>query len=78
MAILFLLVFALFKKLITCNFAGYFFLPVFSQKKIPLLQGANFYTNNHFNANENVPTLIVNRLVKGLYIPLASLKISTI
>jgi hypothetical protein len=33
MAILFLLGFALFKKLITCNFAGYFFLPVFSQKK---------------------------------------------
>lgn len=32
MAILFLLAFALFKKLITCNFAGYFFLPVFSQK----------------------------------------------
>lgn len=40
MAILFLLGFVLFKKLITCKIAGYFFLPVFSQKKYPLLQGA--------------------------------------
>lgn len=43
MAILFLLGFVLFKKLITCKIAGYFFCLFFSQKKIPLLQGANFY-----------------------------------
>lgn len=31
--------FVLFKKLITCKIAGYFFLPVFSQKKIPPFAG---------------------------------------
>lgn len=37
----------------------------------------NCYCLN-WRTNKNVPTLIINRLVKGLYIPLASLKISTI
>lgn len=47
MAILFLLGFVLFKKLITCKIAGYFFLPVFSQKKIPPFAGGKIINKNY-------------------------------
>lgn len=39
MTILFLLAFVLFKKLLTCNFASYFFLLFFSQKNTPFARG---------------------------------------
>lgn len=52
MAILFLLGFALFKKLITCNFAGYF-LPVFSQKKYPFCKGQIINKNYMYRYKAN-------------------------